>query len=120
MASRELTLGQTQELFASCLASLILRLNELHYGVRMGECYRTAEQAALYAARGIGIKNSVHCERLGADLILSQYGEVLTRWEDYGVAGGIWKSLNLLARWGGDFERLRDGQHFSFEYQGRA
>lgn len=120
MASREMTLGDMQELFASCLATLILRLNEMRYGVRMGECYRTAEQASLYAARGIGIKNSVHCERLAADLILSQHGEVLTQWGDYAIAGSIWKSLSPSARWGGDFERLRDGQHFSFEYQGRA
>lgn len=111
-------LPEYQQLFAVCVATLILRLEELQYRVTFGEAYRPPETAALYAKQGRGIVKSLHCDRLAVDLNLFRDGEYLTSTEDYRSAGMIWKALNPFARWGGDFAKP-DGNHFSFEWQGR-
>jgi hypothetical protein len=40
----------------------------------LGECYRTPEQAALYAPQGKGIKPSPHLDRLAIDIVLCKDG----------------------------------------------
>lgn len=80
----------------------------------VGEFFRTPEQAMIYAHKGNGIINSLHCKRLAADLnIFSPNGTYLTNSEDYASFGKYWKSLHPSNRWGGDFKNLPDGNHFS-------
>lgn len=63
------------------------------------------------------MKNSCHHVGLALDLILyDQAGNYLTKTEDYRRLGEWWETLHPLARWGG---RFNDGNHFSFEWEGR-
>lgn len=100
-----------------CLARLIIWINKQGWHVRIGEVHRTREQAALYAKRGKGIKNSVHCLKLAADLFLNTGQGVTWDVEAYAALGKQWKQLHRCARWGGDFKN-RDAVHFSFIHNG--
>lgn len=102
---------------ATNIAQLIMRLNLIGYGVVGEEWKRTKEQAALNAKNGSGISNSLHLDKLATDLSLFKGGKYLTKTEDYKVAGDIWKSLDPLCRWGGDWKV--DGNHFSTAFMGR-
>ena len=90
------------------------------YDIQMGECWRTTEQAEWNQEHGIGIANSVHCDRLAVDLILWKNGVMLSTINDYSPAGKIWKSYstpNNLLCWGGEFQKP-DVYHFSVEFGG--
>lgn len=141
MLDKEPELGPTQREFTRCLAQLYAKILADGYEFTLGEGYRTPEQAAinslsltdrariramletkypiLAGAIGssveIGIKNSVHREKLAQDLNLFKGDVFLDRLEDYRPLGEFWKGLHPLARWGGDFG---DADHFSFTYQG--
>jgi len=110
-------LGEKQELFSKLLARLIDEGFRLGYGVRMGECHRTPEQAELNAQSGKGIANSLHTKRLAVDLILFRDGKYLDKSEDYAPLGQFWKAQHPLCFWGGDFTRP-DGGHFSITHRG--
>ena len=112
-----MTLGEKQEEFSRCLGLLITSIYEQGWAVRIGEVHRPVTTAEHYAKIGKGIKNSVHIRKLAADLFLSIGGQVTWNVEDYAVIGEIWKGLNPLARWGGDFKN-RDAVHFSFTHGG--
>jgi len=56
-----MNLSTKQSIFACNAARLILKMNEPPYMATLGEAFRTSEQAAWNAARGIGIKDSQHC-----------------------------------------------------------
>ena len=112
-----MTLGEKQEEFSICLAQLITWIYAQDWAVRIGEVHRPAATAAHYAELGKGIKNSVHCKKLAADLSLRSDGRVTWAEEDYRAAGEFWKSLSEWARWGGDFHN-RDAVHFSFTHNG--
>lgn len=114
-----MTLGEKQSLFCRLAARLIEQAFAMGYEARFGETYRTPEQAALNAAKGIGIAHSVHCDRLAIDLILFRDGKWLQFSEQYGDLGAWWKQQHPLCRWGGDYKR-RDGNHFALEHEGRA
>jgi hypothetical protein len=107
-----------QHKFMHDLALLITFVLSKGYEIAGGELQRTPEQAALNAQKGTGIKNSAHINCLAIDLKLFQGDAYLTRTEDYKFAGDYWKSLDENNRWGGDFTTLKDGNHFSVEYQG--
>ncbi len=109
-----MNLSTRQSIFAGNAARLILKMSEAPYTCTLGEAYRTPEQAALNAAKGIGIKNSLHCKRLAIDLMLFKDGVWTTDGEDYRPFGEYWKTLNSLNRWGGDF-KLRDYVHFEMQ-----
>jgi hypothetical protein len=113
------TLSQKQQRFSWLMAKLIFYATEAGYGVTMGECWRTPEQAALNAKTGKGIANSVHCERLAVDLNLFRDGKYLTQAEHYKILGDWWKAQGPDCRWGGDFAN-KDYNHYSFSYAGRA
>jgi hypothetical protein len=109
----------TQELFAFNIAKLILYLYDKGYEVTFGEALRTKEQSEIYAKQGKGSKFSNHQIRLAMDLMLFKDDVYLTQSEDYRSAGEYWKTLNPQNKWGGDF-KLRDGNHFSMLWEGRA
>jgi hypothetical protein len=68
-----------------------------------------------------GHERSTHLERFGQDLNLFVGGAYITGSHDaWNDLGSYWKSLHPLARWGGDFQNIRDYNHFSFEWQGMA
>jgi len=64
---------------------------------------------------------SNHYRGLAKDFIVySAEGEYLTHVDHYRALGEKWKTLHVLARWGGDFtgKNAGDGGHMSFEWEG--
>lgn len=114
-----MTLGEQQRLFVKLTGQLIAWTYANGLELTFGEAYRTPEQAALNAANGSGIANSLHTSRLAIDLQLFKNGAYIQKSELYEPLGTYWKKLHPLCRWGGDFASLPDGNHFSMEWQGR-
>jgi hypothetical protein len=109
-------LSEKQRLFAENIAHLIQEIIKNGYGVTFGEAYRTPEQAAIYAKEGKGISDSLHCKRLAIDLnLFNDQGDYITEYNEYKQFGQYWKTLNSLHRWGGDFVRLVDSNHFEMQ-----
>lgn len=106
-----------QEEFAISAARLILKAKELGYGVTFGEAWRSPEQAALNAAKGTGISNSLHTERLAIDLNIFKNGVYLTDGTGHRELGVWWKTLGPMYRHGGDFKKP-DHNHYSITPDG--
>lgn len=104
-------LVEQQEKFAGMLGQLLCHIQTTPYRVTMGECWRTDEQAALNAKKGVGIKNSLHCIRLAADLNFFKDGHLIPTPAEIGE---YWESIG--GAWGG---RFGDPPHFSLAYGGR-
>ncbi len=116
-----MTLHEKQAKFTLLVAKLIQEANRLGYELTFGECYRTLEQAAMNAASGSGITNSLHTKRLAIDLNLFKQGVWLQKSEDFLFLGTFWESLSapdLNCCWGGRFKTRPDGNHFSIEHEG--
>ena len=111
-----MTLGQKQELFMRLLPRLIDFAHEQGYALRGGELERKPDVAAANAAKGTGIANSLHRDKLAIDLNLFRNGKWLTRSEDHKPLGEFWEALHPLCRWGG---RFGDGNHYSITHEGR-
>lgn len=110
-----MTLGEKQQKFTFLVSQLISWAYGNGYRMTFGEAYRTPEQAALNAQKGIGISNSLHTKRLAVDLNLFKDGQYLTSTEDYAAVGEYWESLDSECAWGG---RFKDGNHFSLAHEG--
>jgi hypothetical protein len=104
-------LNRAQFIFAKNLSKLIDYIFETGYQCSIGEVLRTREQAMIYVKQGIGIKDSLHCYKLAADINLFRFNDYITDPESYRKFGEFWKKLNPLNRWGGDFEKV-DATHF--------
>jgi hypothetical protein len=74
------------------------------YTCCINEVYRTPEQAKLYAQKGAGIRSSLHCLGLAADLNLYLNGEYLSDSEAHRKFGEFWRSIHPANRWGGDWD----------------
>lgn len=112
-------LTELQFTFSQNVAKLINYIFEQGYYCTLGEAFRTKEQAELYSKRGIGSKNSLHCDRLAIDLnLFSPDKEYLSFSGDYKQFGEYWKTLNKFNKWGGDFLKRVDGNHFSMSTDG--
>jgi len=107
-----------QEEFAQSAAKLIQKAAELGYGVTLGEAWRTPQQAALNAADGTGITHSLHIERLAIDLNFFKDGAYIQDGSQLEDIGAWWESLSPQHRWGGRFQHLPDGNHFSISPDG--
>lgn len=112
-----MTLGQKQRAFAKLLPRLIDKAHELGFEVTLGDAYRdprvhgkVGEKAAYGAAY------SMHKSRCAIDLNLFKNGEYCTKTSDHKPLGEWWEQQHPLACWGG---RFNDGNHYSFEHQGR-
>jgi hypothetical protein len=103
-----------QARFTVMVAHLILWAEAHGYALTFGEAWRHPETAAKFAAKGIGIRNSLHCDRLAVDFNLFIDGEWKTKTEDFKPLGEYWESIG--GCWGG---RFNDGNHFSLEHGGR-
>lgn len=110
-------LGQKQRLFTRYVGMLIAWAYKNGYELTFGDAFRSPEQAALNAASGKGIANSLHGKRLAVDFNLFVSGKYITDSTPYKPLGEYWKTLDPLCRWGGDFKKP-DGNHFSMEHEG--
>lgn len=115
-----MNLSDLQKTFSQDAARLIQKAKELGFEVTLGEAWRTPEQAEWNAQHGLGIKESVHCQRLAIDLNLFKDGEYLTNDSTgaYRALGEWWKTLGPDHCWGGDFHPLVDLDHFSITPDG--
>ena len=104
------TLSQKQAIFTRNVAKLIDFIFSQGYLCSLGEVYRTAAQAEIYAKEGKGIKDSLHCKRLAIDInLFSADGHYFPDTKDYEPFGQYWETLDPANRWGG---RFKDGNHF--------
>lgn len=137
------TLGQKQEKFSTNLGKLLIFANGNGLGIRMGECFRTDEQALIYALTnpkkvllvnalkglgftelaaainnntGTGIVKTLHGLKLAVDLNVFRNGDWAEKF-DYMMLARYWKTLDPENRWGGDFSKA-DIYHFSIEHEG--
>lgn len=113
-------LSEKQQVFSQNVAKLIAKVYEMGLGCTLGECYRPPAMAEIYAKQGIGIKNSVHCQRLALDLYLWKDGTCIMDGPEYGYVAAFWLGLDPLNRWGGRWTKYRDLYHFSMEHEGVA
>lgn len=105
-----------QTTFALNVAKLITFIYEKGFAVTFGEALRTPEQAMRYAKQGKGIINSLHCSKLAIDLnLFDSAHNYCTEKASYEQFGTYWKSLHPSNRWGGDFHRLVDSNHFEMQ-----
>jgi hypothetical protein len=95
-----MTLQEQQFLFAKDVAKLINYIASLGLWVTLDEAYRTPEQAQIYAEKGIGIADSLHCKRLAIDLNVYKDGNYLYYPKDYIVFGKYWEQLDRQNRSG--------------------
>jgi hypothetical protein len=106
-----MTLSDHQWAFLKDVATLILFAEDQGFKLTSGEVYRTKSQAARNADLGIGIVDSLHCQRLAIDLNLFIDGRYRHDSEAYRPLGEFWEQLNPRNNWGGNFKRA-DGNHF--------
>lgn len=111
------SLRQKQSRFCRQSARLILKAFELGYEATYGETERKPAQAALNAANGSGISNSLHLERLAIDLNLFKNGRYIEDEEGHRELGTWWKTFGPEYKWGGDFKR-KDFNHYSLSPDG--
>lgn len=105
--------------FSRLVARLIQRANEMGYEVTLGETWRPQFTAAKYKEMGVGISDSLHCERLAVDLNLFKDGRWLQYSEDYRPLGEWWEkqsTADYQLCWGGHW---KDGNHFSLSHGNR-
>lgn len=108
-----LSLRQARVAFTMACARLILEAERLGLEPAMDEgTERLTPKDPLSDHR----PGSLHHVGLALDLLLYRNGAYLTKTEDYRRLGEFWERQHVLARWGG---RFNDGNHFSFEWEGR-
>lgn len=105
--------AQCNTLYVSVMAELA---KQGHY-FKAGEAFRTKEQAAMNAIKGVGIKDSAHTYSLAWDNFrVSADGTVSWKHEDYELYGKTWveagKKVGIKTNWGGNFRR-KDDVHIS-------
>lgn len=114
-----MTLSDKQWEFLKCLALLIQHAESIGYKLTGGDLYRDPRvHGEVGEKKGYGSTRSLHKQRLAIDLNLFIDGEYRTDTEAHRPLGDYWKSLHDSARWGGDFSSF-DGNHYSFEHEGR-
>lgn len=112
-----MTLREKQSLFARLVGELLLYADSLGYDVTFGEAYRSPSEAARLAGLGLGIRDSLHTQRLAIDINLFKDGKYLSKAEDHKLLGEWWEKKHELCRWGG---RFNDGNHYSITHGGKS
>lgn len=107
-----MSLRKSQSKFAHMVALLVLHAEQLGFEITFAEAYRPTETAELYAARKIGIKDSLHTIRLAIDLNLFRGGVYQTDGEAHAPLHDYWESI------GGSVRIDKDMNHYSLEWQG--
>ena len=114
-----MTLREKQSAFANLVAILIVQAKVLGFEVTLGEAWRSPEEAERLAKRGVGIKRSLHQDRLAIDLNLFKDGVYLSSTEAHRPLGEWWEAQShgeIVCAWGG---RFNDGNHYSVSHGGR-
>ena len=112
-----MTLRQKQSLFAFRISLLIAYAYENGYEITFGDAYRDPRtNGELGAKKGYSSAYSNHKLRLAVDFNLFKDGKYLSSTESHRPLGEYWESLGSECCWGG---RFNDGNHYSFEHQGR-
>ena len=109
-----MSLSKTQQRFTTCIGLIILYASCKGYGLTFGDAFRDRRVFGRFGYKGsYSNKNSVHKLRLAVDFNLFINGKYIIDGDHpaYQDLGQHWKSLDPLARWGGDFN---DANHFSF------
>ena len=101
-------MNEHQWRFLRDVAMLIQYAERMGFALTLGRGY--ASEAANRADGGT--ENSNHRRRLAIDLNLFIDGEYMTNSDAHAPLGEYWKSLDPLNRWGGDFTRVKDGNHY--------
>ena len=105
-----MSLSKKQQDFARHVADLIHQIYARGYSCTFGHAYRCQDCP-------VGMENSVHKSRLAVDInLFDKHGNYLTDTEDYRQFGQYWEALGIWNRWGGAWQ---DGNHFSYEHDGR-
>jgi hypothetical protein len=97
------TLGQRQELFSQLIAKLIMEMYNRGFTVRCGDFWAKRRDPLEHKA------NSLHYDKLAADLNLFKNGKFLDKTEDHRQFGDYWEALSPWCTWGG---RWSDGNHY--------
>lgn len=106
-------LSQIQQLFARDTVLLFQYILEEGYTFTYGEAMRSPEQAEIYAKKGKGIKDSLHCKRLAIDInLFNEKGEYLDKPEHYEKFAYFWEHLSPCNRAGYNFKSRPDANHF--------
>lgn len=110
-----MTLGQKQRQFTRLIGLLIEYAYQEGYEMTFGDAYRDPRVfGKVGEKRSYSSASSNHKSRLAVDFNLFKDGAFLTTTEDHLPLGEYWESLG--GSWGG---RFNDGNHYSFEHQGR-
>ena len=106
-------LEHDQVIFTENVCKLIEHIDSLGFKVTLGEAFRTHAQAVIYAHSGLGIVNSLHCQRLAIDLnIFSPQDKLLATIDTCEQFGAYWESLNPRNVWGGYWLHRPDTDHY--------
>jgi len=113
-------LGEKQELFAELIfTKLIPFIYSNKYKIRPGDYFRDPRSHGDYGEKkGYASASSLHKLKLAFDLNLTLSGVYLTQTSDHKFFGEYWLTLHELCRWGGS-DGNDDGNHYSFEHDGR-
>jgi hypothetical protein len=110
------SLRTIQTEFAKLVPRLIDRAFEMGYEVTLGDAYRDPRAFGMMGTtKAYGHPNSAHKRRMAIDLNLFKDGDYLDSTDAHQPLGEWWEKQHQLARWGG---RFKDGNHYSFEYDG--
>ncbi len=96
-----MTLREQQSKFSRLLADLIIHACDLGYEITFGDVWALDRHS----------ENSLHYDRLAADLNLFKGGRYLFRTVNHEELGKYWESLDPDCRWGGRLE-AKDGNHY--------
>lgn len=112
-------LGEKQERFAELIfLELIPFIYSKGYQIRPGDFFRDPRVNGEYGEKvGFASAKSLHKLKLAVDLNLTLDGIYLTKTSDHKQFGKHWLTLDPLCRWGGT--EGSDGNHYSFEHDGR-
>ncbi len=101
-----------QAKFAQDVAKLIQYIASQGFLVTLDEAYRSPDLAKIYARKGIGITDSLHCKRLAIDLMLhDKDGNYLKDPTAYFPFADYWESLDPKNKNGRNF-KIGDSNHF--------
>jgi hypothetical protein len=97
--------------FNSMVASLLNYAAEQNISVRIGECFRSADECVKLAKAGKGIINSKHKTSLAIDLWINNGIEIDWNSKDYYILGQHWEDLGGV--FGGAWKK-KDLYHFEY------
>lgn len=110
-----MTLSEKQRRFTKMVALMISWAEHQGYELTFGHAWRDEHTQTALVEEGLSqTTNSKHLDRLAVDFNLFVDNEYQSDSAAYEPLGQYWKSLDPDNVWGGDWESLRDGNHFEY------